>query len=797
MAGIGVPGDDADMSASARHHRRHIPRPSGDPEAPLQALVTNLDASDYLGRLAIGRVVQGTLRAGDHVALCQADPGRAARSPPAHRRCSGSPVWAASRVDERAAGDLFVVAGFPEVEIGDTLADPDDPQPLPRLEVDEPVLRMTFGVNTSPLAGRTVRYLTSRQIRERLEREVLGNVSIRLGPTSSPEVIEVAGRGELQLAVLIESMRREGFEFQVSRPEVILREIDGAPHEPVERAVIDVPDEHVGTVTQAVAPRKGKVIDLRPGDAGRTIVTLEAPARGLLGFRSLLMTATRGTALIHQHHAGWMPWAGELPHRHGGAMISDRRGRRHRVSPSTTCRSGASCSSARATRSTRAWSSARLPPRGAGRQPDQGEAADQHPHPSHRRGDQAEAAPQPHARDRHRVDRRRRAGRGHPQGDPGPQTPPHRERSSPDRQTDRSVARWQRAGRTSQPAGLDDPLEELPGALLGGPGEDRARAVPTRAPRRRGSRRGRRRRGRSPSRGWRGPSSSPRRPGRGPVEHLAHQLRVEGRGDLVEQQHLGVADQRPHDRRPAAAGRPTAARGTLARARPARAGRAPRVARPSASAGATFCALRGPRVTLSSTLMWGNRLNDWNTMPIRRRTALAFAPGPLISTPSSRITAAVDRFEQVDAAQQGRLARAARPDEAHDLVLGDGEVDVVEHDLRAVRLGELLDLELGRRSAGRSLIRPPGLRRAVPLRAGSRRPRQRERERQEQHGGGDVGRVVEVRDVMICASRTASRTPSTLTRATSFCRLTTVFISAGSRCGWPAGGWRSGAPATG
>jgi GTP-binding protein len=218
------------------------------------------------------------------------------------------------------------VAGYPEVEIGDTLADADDPQPLPRLEVDEPVLRMTFGVNTSPLAGKDGNYLTSRQIRERLEREVLGNVSIRIGPTASPEVIEVAGRGELQLAVLIESMRREGFELQVSRPEVILREIDGKPHEPLERAVVDVPDEHVGTVTQAVAPRKGTVTDMRPGDRGRTIITLTAPSRGLLGFRSLLMTATRGTGLVHQHHDGWLPWAGELPHRQGGAIISDRKG---------------------------------------------------------------------------------------------------------------------------------------------------------------------------------------------------------------------------------------------------------------------------------------------------------------------------------------------------------------------------------------------------------------------------------------------------------------------------------------
>jgi GTP-binding protein len=185
---------------------------------------------------------------------------------------------------------------------------------------------MTFGVNTSPLSGREGKYLTSRHLRERLDREVLGNVSIRVEETDSPDVISVAGRGELQLAVLIESMRREGYELQVSRPEVIVRDIDGQRHEPLERVVVDVPDDHVGTLTQAIAPRKGQVLDVRPGDPGRTIVTFEAPARGLLGFRSLLLTQTRGTALMHQHHGGWVPWAGELPHRSGGAMIADRTG---------------------------------------------------------------------------------------------------------------------------------------------------------------------------------------------------------------------------------------------------------------------------------------------------------------------------------------------------------------------------------------------------------------------------------------------------------------------------------------
>ena len=325
MVGTGIPGDDTDLAPLLDAIVENMPESSGDPNAPLQALVTNLDASDYLGRLAIGRVIQGTLRAGEKVALCHS----IEEEPPLKRRLTqlmGFEHLGRIDVEDRVAGDLFVVAGFPEVEIGDTIADAADPQPLPRLEVDEPVLRMTFGVNTSPLSGKDGRFVTSRQIKERLDREVLGNVSIRIGATSSPEVIEVAGRGELQLAVLIESMRREGYELQVSRPEVIIREIDGRPHEPLERAVVDVPNEHVGTVTQAVAPRKGQVTDLRPGDAGRTIVTLTAPARGLLGFRSLLMTATRGTALIHQHHAGWMPWAGELPHRQGGAMIADRLG---------------------------------------------------------------------------------------------------------------------------------------------------------------------------------------------------------------------------------------------------------------------------------------------------------------------------------------------------------------------------------------------------------------------------------------------------------------------------------------
>jgi len=323
MMGVGMPPEDADLSPLLNTVLQTIPPPSGNPNAPLQALVTNLDASDYLGRLAIGRVFDGRLRLERPIAVIGADGNPMQAKLTSLQRFVGLGRDNAGHVD---AGDLFILAGISTIEIGDTIADPSEPRALERLHVDEPVLTMTFGPSNSPLSGEG-KFLTARHISDRLRREALGNVSIRITSTENPDVMEVAGRGELQLAVLIETMRREGYEFQVSRPEVVTKTADGVLHEPQERITVDVPSDHVGTVTQIIAPRRGEVIEIRPGETGRSIVVFEAPARGLLGFRTLLLTMTQGTAVAHVEAAGWIPWAGELPHRKGGAVVADRTGR--------------------------------------------------------------------------------------------------------------------------------------------------------------------------------------------------------------------------------------------------------------------------------------------------------------------------------------------------------------------------------------------------------------------------------------------------------------------------------------
>jgi GTP-binding protein len=300
-----------------------IPAPVHDPRHPLQAHVTNLDASLYLGRLALCRVHHGTIRRGQQVAWCRAD-GTIERAQVGELFVTE----ALERVEAQEAGpgELIAVAGIPEVTIGETLADPDDPRPLPVITVDEPSLSVTIGVNTSPLAGQDGTNVTARQVRARLEHEIVGNVSLRVRDTDRPEVWEVQGRGELQLAVLVELMRRERFELTVGQPQVLTREIDGRVHEPIERLAIDVPEEYVGVVTQLLALRKGQLENVVNHGTGRVRMDYRVPARGLIGFRTEFLTETRGTGLLHHVFDRWGLWMGELRTRPTGALVADRRG---------------------------------------------------------------------------------------------------------------------------------------------------------------------------------------------------------------------------------------------------------------------------------------------------------------------------------------------------------------------------------------------------------------------------------------------------------------------------------------
>jgi GTP-binding protein len=300
-----------------------IPAPRHDPEHPLQALVTNLDASPYVGRLAICRVRHGKIRKGQQIAWCRADGSI--------RRVTVAELYvtdALDRVDapEAGAGEIIAVAGMAEVTIGETLADMDDPRPLPVITVDEPAMSITLGVNTSPLAGKDGSKLTARQIEARLDQELIGNVSLRVAPTERPDTYEVQGRGELQLAVLVEMMRREGFELTVGQPHVVEREVDGRRHEPVERLSVDVPEEHVGTVTQLLAARKGRMEHMTNHGTGWVRMDYLVPARGLIGFRTEFLTETRGTGIMHHVFDRWEPWAGELLTRNSGVLVADRNG---------------------------------------------------------------------------------------------------------------------------------------------------------------------------------------------------------------------------------------------------------------------------------------------------------------------------------------------------------------------------------------------------------------------------------------------------------------------------------------
>ena len=301
----------------------YVPPPRGDVEAPLQMLVANLDASDYLGRIAIGRIFYGRVKVGDPIAVCKLD-GTV-------QQTKVTKLFAfdgLKRIDitDAAAGDIVCLAGIEDITIGETIASPENPVAMPPIAVDEPTVSMIFGVSTSPMSGRDGQYVTSRQIKDRLERELLGNVSIRVEPTDTPEQMKVLGRGELQLSILIEMMRREGFELQVSRPDIVTKEVGGKIMEPIEDLVIDVAEEFQGVVIAMAGIRKGTMTKMVNHGSGRVRMEFRMPARGLIGFRSQFLTDTKGTGIMNHIFAGWEPWHGAIPSRGTGVLVADRPG---------------------------------------------------------------------------------------------------------------------------------------------------------------------------------------------------------------------------------------------------------------------------------------------------------------------------------------------------------------------------------------------------------------------------------------------------------------------------------------
>jgi GTP-binding protein TypA/BipA len=300
-----------------------VPPPSYDETAPLQAHVTNLDASPYLGRLALCRIHNGTMRKGQQVAWCRTD-GSIERVK--LTELLGTEALDRVPIEEAGPGDIVAIAGIPDITIGETIADPEDPRPLPVITVDEPSLSMTIGINTSPLGGESGKKLTARLVKSRLDQEIIGNVSIRVLTTERPDTWEVQGRGELQLAILVEIMRREGFELTVGKPQVVTRTVDGKVHEPMERLTVDIPEDYLGVVTQLMALRKGRMEQMVNHGTGWIRMEYLVPARGLIGFRTEFLTETRGTGLLHHVFDRYEPWHGDLRTRPTGSLVADRRG---------------------------------------------------------------------------------------------------------------------------------------------------------------------------------------------------------------------------------------------------------------------------------------------------------------------------------------------------------------------------------------------------------------------------------------------------------------------------------------
>jgi GTP-binding protein len=301
----------------------HVPPPKGDPTAPLQMLVANLDSSDYLGRIAIGRVFMGTVKLNDPVVVLKLNG--------AEQQTKVTKLFAFDglkrvEIEQAGAGDIICLAGIDDITIGETISDPEQRLKISPIAVDEPTVSMIFGVNTSPMAGRDGQYVTSRNLRDRLDRELLGNVSLRVEDTDSPEQMKVIGRGELQLSILIEMMRREGYEVQVSRPDIVTKEIDGVRVEPVEELVIDVPEDFQGVVIAQTGTRRGVMTKMVNHGSGRVRLEFRIPSRGLIGFRSQFLTDTKGTGIMNTLFAGWEPWHGAIPSRSTGALVADRTG---------------------------------------------------------------------------------------------------------------------------------------------------------------------------------------------------------------------------------------------------------------------------------------------------------------------------------------------------------------------------------------------------------------------------------------------------------------------------------------
>jgi GTP-binding protein len=318
---IGEPGTDLRPLFDAVIE--HVPPPRGSADAPLQMHVANLDSSDYLGRIAIGRIFNGRVRINDPIVVLKLD-GR-------EQETRVTKLFAFEglkriEIDDASAGDIVCLAGIEDINIGETIADPEHRMAIPVIAVDEPTVSMVFGVNTSPVAGRHGQYVTSRHLRERLARELLGNVSLRIEDTDTPEQVNVIGRGELQLSILIEMMRREGYEVQVSRPEIVTREIDGLRMEPVEELVIDVPEDFQGVVIAQAGQRRGTMTRMVNHGSGRVRLEFRIPARGLIGFRSQFLTDTKGTGIMNHLFAGWEPWHGPIASRLTGALVADRTG---------------------------------------------------------------------------------------------------------------------------------------------------------------------------------------------------------------------------------------------------------------------------------------------------------------------------------------------------------------------------------------------------------------------------------------------------------------------------------------